>query len=135
MKDRRRPRPGIDSNWAGGIRLQTINLIVFIAVLIAAVVLIYGIRSMTDNYHDLREATNTNLACQDAAKNLMDASDYLTNQARAFAVSGDLQYLNNYFAEANQTKRRDKALDTLGANMPESEALLYLLFHAPCDRG
>ena len=126
MKDRRKPRPGIDSNWAGGVRLQTINLIVFIAVLIAAVVLIYGIRSMTDNYHDLREATNTNLVCQDAAKDLMDASDYLTNQARAFAVSGDLQYLNNYFAEANQTKRRDKALDTLGANMPESEALLYL---------
>jgi len=126
MKDRRKPRPGIDSNWAGGIRLRTINLIVFIAVLVAAAVLIYGIHSMTDNYHDLRAATNTNLACQDAAKDLTDASDYLTNQARAFAVSGDLQYLNNYFEEAKQTKRRDKALDILKANMPESEALLYL---------
>lgn len=126
MKDRRRPRHGIKEERAGGARLQTINLIVIIAVLAVTAVLLYGVNQMLGNYHELKETTDTHLICQKAAQDMIDASDYLTEQARFFAVTGEREFLDNYFEEIEMTQRRDKALARLEGYMPESDALELL---------
>ncbi|HNM77924.1 MAG TPA: methyl-accepting chemotaxis protein [Tepidiformaceae bacterium] len=53
---------------------------------------------------------------------LNDASDFLTNKARQYAVTEDKKYLDEYWNEINVTKTRDKVvarLDELGATDQE----------------
>ncbi|MBQ9015057.1 MAG: GGDEF domain-containing protein [Firmicutes bacterium] len=110
----------------GGIRLQVLNFIMIAVVVLVAVLLLVGINRLSDNYHDLKDNTDIYILCETNADSMMDASDYLTEQAREFAVTGDIAAMDNYFAESEQTKRRDNALASLEENMPGSEALTYL---------
>lgn len=41
---------------------------------------------------------------------LADASDYLTDEARKFAVTNDVTYMHKYWEEINVTKTRDKVI-------------------------
>ena len=45
--------------------------------------------------------------------NVSRASDYLTAQARLYAVTGNKKYYDNYWYEVNTTKRRDSAVIAL----------------------
>lgn len=56
----------------------------------------------------------------------MIASDYLTEEAQIYTVTGDRQYLDNYFIEAEQTRRRETAVAQLESYLPDSEALVEL---------
>ena len=61
------------------------------------------------------------------ANNLQLGSDYLTEQVRCFVVTGKRQYLDNYFEEANVTRRRDKAVESVHSvlgDTPAYEALV-----------
>lgn len=54
--------------------------------------------------------------------NLADASDYLTDEARKFAVTRDIIHLNKYWQEINKTKTRDNVILRLNElNAPEDE--------------
>lgn len=44
---------------------------------------------------------------------LKNASDYLTNQARAYVQFGEQVYYENYWKEINETKTREKVIDRL----------------------
>lgn len=44
---------------------------------------------------------------------LENASNYLTDQSRAFVQSGDPQHYENYFKEVNETKTREAVVDRL----------------------
>ena len=63
-------------------------------------------------FHVLQDATERYILCERAAKNLQDGSDYLTEQVRLFAITGQQVYMDNYFAEAADG-RREKALEGL----------------------
>lgn len=53
------------------------------------------------------------ILCEQAAKSLQDGSDYLTEQVRLYAMTGQREYMDNYFQEANVTCRREHALEDL----------------------
>ena len=65
-------------------------------------------------FHVLQDATERYILCERAAKNLQDGSNYLTEQVRLFAITGQQVYMDNYFAEAADG-RREKALEELRA--------------------
>lgn len=53
---------------------------------------------------------------------LKDGSDYLTDQARVYVVTHDRTAMDNYWKEANETRRRDRAVEALrAANLPSAE--------------
>ena len=64
--------------------------------------------------------------CVAATNNLMSASDYLTSQARMYAVTGDIQYMEGYLDEINNTRRRDKAVETLQRDENDAHAASHL---------
>ena len=64
-------------------------------------------------FHILQQATNKYIVCEEAAKQLQDGSDYLTEQVRLYVMTGDKKYMNLYLKEANETKRREKSLAKL----------------------
>jgi hypothetical protein len=49
------------------------------------------------------------------AESLATASDYLTDEARKFAVNGDITYLYNYWYEVYENKSRDTVIDRISS--------------------
>lgn len=57
---------------------------------------------------------------------LADLSDYLTEQVKYFVVTGNTRYLDNYWKEVEEVRRREKIMDkleSLNATEEESRAL------------
>lgn len=126
MKERRRNNSGNPADRVGGIHLQVLNGILVAVIVLVAVLMLIGINRLSDNYHDLKDTMAIFILCEENADDMMDASDYLTNQVRSFAVTADPETMDNYFVESDQTRRRDNALASLEKNMPQSQALKYL---------
>ena len=109
-----------------GISLKTTSiLMVIISVVIAAALLFTGIRAFR-SFKAMEKSTDNYIALTEAASELMSASDYLTEEVQCFTVMGDREHMENYFTEANETRRRDKALAVLEQEMPGSRALKEL---------
>lgn len=72
-----------------------------------------------------RQARARQMELHQLGIDLASASDYLTNEARLYAVSGDRAHFDNYWQEVNETQTRDQVvarLKQLGA--PDSELAL-----------
>lgn len=109
-----------------GISLR--GLLIFmiaIAVLISSLI-IFSVFHLSSTFQHLEDATNEYISLEKAATELMDASDYLTENAQRFTIDGDTRYLNAYFNEAFETKRREKAIEALSKNPDCKDALTDL---------
>ena len=61
----------------------------------------------------MEQAIERYIIAQQSATDLEIGSDVLTSAVRNFVVTGDIAYLQEYFYEANVTRRRDAAVDNL----------------------
>lgn len=61
----------------------------------------------------LKASTDQYIVCEQAAKDLKDASGYLMEQVRLYVMTGQQEYMDNYFKEANETRRRENAIEKL----------------------
>ncbi len=95
------------------ISIRTIQFVIAVITLIISVLLLVATYRASTGYQEMRSETDEYIRMHDCARMMTDASDYLTEQVRCFAETGDIEYLNNYFTEANETKRRDKALEEI----------------------
>lgn len=108
------------------IRIQRTSFIstaltVILAVAICSSALI-GWRMFTR----LQESNHCYTICQEAAKQLEDGSDYLTEQVRLYAMTGEKKYMISYFEEADVNRRRDKALAELSMYFDSTDAFCSL---------
>ena len=60
-------------------------------------------------FYMMQTTTEQYVTCESAAKDLQDGSDYLTEQVRLYVMTGQQEYMENYFKEANVTCRREHA--------------------------
>ncbi len=108
------------------LSIYKLNISMILIVLgVSVLILISGYHTVK-GYINMRDSTDSFIKLQQSAYNMQIGSDYLTEQARYFAVTGEIQYLQNYFEEANVTKRRDNALDTIKSELSGSSAANYL---------
>ena len=98
-----------------------IYLVSAVMLLISALLLITTYR-VGVSYDDMRATTEDYLDWRRSAYDLQVGSDYLTEQARCFVVTGDRSFLDSYFEEAEVTRRREKALSVLEEYLGDSEA-------------
>ena len=126
-----------------GISIKTTNLVMTVAALIISVLLIVATSFAGSQYAELRERTDQYIQWQKDASALQTGSDYLTEQARCFAETGDRKYLDNYFEEADVTRQRENAVErihdyvgdapayqALVSAMEESVALMDLEYYS-----
>lgn len=105
-----------------GVSQQKINYVMIgVTVLLAALLLVSTYLTIS-GYTAMRNATEDYINLQKAATGMQLGSDYLTEQIRAFTVTGDRVYYDNYFREANVTRRRDAALDTIERYLSDTTA-------------
>lgn len=109
-----------------GIPLRNLNAVMFFLAVIISIFLIIAMRKTISMYEHTHETTQNLNELRREANNLQVGSDYLTEQSRCFVVIGEKKYLDNYFEEANVTKRRDKALQSLQEYRESSEAVREL---------
>ena len=108
---------GLKEKEEKGISLKTTSiLMVIISVIIAAALLVTGVRAFR-SFKAMEKKTDNYIALTEAASELMNASDYLTEEVQCFTVMGDRKHMENYFTEANTLRRRDNALAVLEKEM------------------
>lgn len=95
------------------IRLRYIILIFTIVVfLLSALMLVdtFFLKKYTDESVRL---SKLHIRYSDAEQDFLLGSDNLTENARLFSETGDIDYLNGYFYEAKEYRHRDKAIESL----------------------
>ena len=90
--------------------------------------LVFNIARINKGYTALNEAMDEYMTAQNDAAEMNLASDYLTDQVRQFVLTGDKKYLDGYFTEANETKRRDRAVESIREDLKDlsEESTRYL---------
>ena len=105
-----------------GVSISFITIISFVITIMLSMVLVSSLYMVSSRYSEVRSSMDDYISWKTAASNVKTASDYLTEQARSYAVTEEEEYLQNYFDEAYITKRREKALETIGEKLSNTSA-------------
>jgi len=132
-----------DRQRTGGISLRSTNIAMIACAVVISLLLIFSTYQSSDVFTKLSKATGNYIVRQEAAHELMEASDYLTEMVQRFTLEGDTQYLDNYFEEAFVSRRREASITSMSENeaeevlvkqlqeaMEESNALMYREYYA-----
>ena len=110
-----------------GVSLRVTFVLMLIVSLILTSFLLYTTYQANQSHQALSKATEDYIDLQEAANSLLNASDYLTEEAQCYTVLGERKHLENYFTEAEQTRRRENAIASMQARNPDSEAMNKLM--------
>ena len=110
----------------GGISLRTTHFILVIGAVFISCLMFYSTFHLSVSFQRLTDASEEQIELRKAARELMDASDYLTEKVQRFAVLGDMHFLEEYFTEAFDTNRREDALDRMSVGTDNAAALQNL---------
>ncbi len=105
-----------------GVSVRRLNYVMAGITLVISVLLLFATFRARSGYREMRSYTENYIRWQKDAYDLQIASDYLTEQVRCFVETGDRVYLDNYFEEADVTRRRDNALEHVKQYLGEDEA-------------
>lgn len=108
------------------IKQSTISALILGIFFLIAILLGGSILYMSQSIKAEQTAEKRRTEFKQLGMNLADASDYLTDEARKYAVTKDITHLNKYWEEINITKTRDNVIDRLGEldSPPAEKALL-----------
>ena len=120
-KDGKRPAR---RSWSDILRIpmKKASFLFVIVALVAATALFISDSLVTQGYLRMEQASDRYITALQAAMNLEIGSDALTNAVRSFVVTGEIRYLQDYFTEADVTRRRDHAVEDLEKMMSGDSA-------------
>ena len=109
-----------------GFRLELFNFFIMLFTVILTISMIVIVTHAGSAYGRFYEATETYIACQSAAEEARNASEYLTTEIRYFVRTGDRVHLDNYFYECKVEKRREKAIETIQSHVNDPDKAEFL---------
>ena len=110
-----------------GIRIRTLNFVMIAVSCVLYVLLIAATIHVSRSYTDVHTSMDDYIGCEQSDTLLTEGSAYLTEQVRLYVVTLDPQCIENYFIEANATRRREKALEQLQVHHDSEEAYRFLV--------
>ena len=116
-----------------GIQLRTASIFFVVVALIAAAALMLADVAVTRGYQRMERASDRYIAAQLAATDMETGSDYLTDRVRCFVVTGQIDYLTDFFEEVEVTRRRDLAVENLESLMGGSDGGALASLNAALD--
>ncbi len=102
--------------------MKKASFLFVIVALVAATALFISDSLVTQGYLRMEQASDRYITALQATMNLEIGSDALTNAVRSFVVTGEIRYLQDYFTEADVTRRRDHAVEDLEKMMSGDSA-------------
>ena len=109
-----------------GIRLRWVHIIIIIFTAVISFFMLYETFRFSAAFEDVTGATDEFIELQKDADGLMNASDYLTQEVQDFTVTTEKIHLIHYFEEAEETKRREKAIEKMKDITGEGTAYKFL---------
>ena len=109
-----------------GISHRIVHFWLLVLTVIFSGTVFYTTLRMTNTFLRITSASRQNSELQKAAHELMNASDYLTEQVQRFTIDGDVVFMEQYFTEAFESKRREEAISKMQADQRTQPALLKL---------
>ncbi|MCR4615259.1 MAG: diguanylate cyclase [Clostridiales bacterium] len=106
-----------------GISLKTINALLIILALVITGLVFFSTYKLFLSFSNMTETSEQQILMRKAARELMDASDYLTENVQRFTVHGDMTFLNNYFEEAFEANHREDAISRMSMGEGSAAAL------------
>ncbi len=110
-------------NRENGISHRIVHLWLVIIIIIFSGTVIIATFRLSNAFMRITAASKQNSDLQKAAHELMNASDYLTEQVQRFTLNGDIRFMNLYFEEAFESKRREEALSKMDIDSSADAAL------------
>lgn len=105
------------------IKIQYVSRWSIVLTVVVAMLFIFTSAQGVQKFSQSEAMTKQYISCENAATQFQDASDYLTEQVRLFAMTGKNEYMNLYFEEVEFTRNRDHALEELQKYFSGSEIL------------
>ena len=106
-----------------GISLRAIHaLLVVGAVLLSGLVLLSTFY-LSASFKKVTDNSARHIEMQNAALELTDASDYMTEKVQRFAIKGDLRLLDDYYNEAFMMQHREEAVAIMSSDADGAAAL------------
>ena len=106
-----------------GVSLRTIHTWLIIGAAIISCLMFYSTFQLSTSFHRLTESAEQQIELRKAARELMDAPDYLSEKVQRFTVLGDMEFLEDYFTEAFESRHREEAIDRMAAGEVHNAAL------------
>lgn len=100
-------------------------ILVIVAVIITGL-MFYSTYHLSMGFKQLTDASEEQIELRKAARELMDASDYLTENAQRFTIAGDTSFMDAYFNEAFVANHREEAISRMSVGAEDSAALQKL---------
>lgn len=126
-----------------GISLRKAHVLLVVGAMVIAGLMFYSTFRLTLSFHRMTDAAEGQIELRKATRELMDASDYLTEKVQRFTVNGEPRFMEEYFTEAFETNRREDAIhrmtegtdntvaiQNLKAALNDSMALMSLEYYA-----
>lgn len=74
-----------------------------------------------EEFNTIKTATEQYIICEDATKQMREVSDHMTEQVRLYTMTGEKQYMDSYFEEKNDRKKREQSLESIKKEFGETE--------------
>ena len=113
----------LKQNEKDGISLRTVHLCLIIGAIIISSLMLFLTFHLFTSFRNLTETSEQQIELRKAARELMDASDYLTEKVQRFSVLGDKRFLDEYFEEAFVANHREEAISTMARGTGTQDAL------------
>ena len=120
----RQSRKSLLKQWSEKLSfsMQKASYLFVTVAFFAAAALFLADSMVTRSFLRTVQASEDYITAVQSAASLEMGSDSLTESVRSFVVTGDIQYLQEYFTEAEVTRRRDKAVSNLEEMMAQDSS-------------
>lgn len=109
-----------------GISLRTIHFWLIVGAVVISGLMFFSTYRMSASFRNLTQASEQQIELRKAARELMDASDYLTEKVQRFTIHGDRRFLEEYFSEAFEAHHREEAIERMSVGAASTQALARL---------
>lgn len=110
-----------------GIRISTVNIIMIFISCVLYILLITATIRVSGKYNDVHNSMDEYIAFEENEAFLTEGSTYLTEQVRLYTVTLEPEYMEHYFTEVHETRRRETALEQLESSYGGDKAYEYLV--------
>ena len=87
-----------------GLSLRQLHTWLIVVSAFLSAIMILSTFRLTANFLHVTDASKEHMELEKASYELIEASDYLTEQVQRFVVSGEPQFMQAYFSEAFEGK-------------------------------
>lgn len=95
------------------VKQKTLNFLIIFAVFLIVLLVLVNTFLLQNSINQEIKVERSKTYCEDLSRQIIDVSDYLTNEMRCFVVTQNMAYLNAYLEERYEKRSYEKVIETL----------------------